>query len=395
MNINDSKGNNGRPRGNIMQLPTETLTEIMSYALGSVDLRCEEAMKWTSELQKPRPLLNLKLVCKRFHTISLEALSKRKHIDVNLIGPVPVDNKERMDEVHKYYTSLLMANFQPAIEKNRSQGVRISLLPALNSQIPPAGINWAPHDPQRPTGIDKDDATVRKVMVSHQAAAILLSAIMHSIVLKHPKLRLLIVFHEVDWMVSRFREEEEGQSVTLAPKVNPFWDLTGVCGIVYHWRWLREQCKKQHKNFSDVFLTPNIALALNVDHRWGWDSYLPRKTVVITALQADPEALARHAFDFSLAKLIATWSDSPDAQWSRGTVARPVRHYIPGYPKKVVCSENQVFAQWLTTICRDSHNTMCFVIRGAGTSEVARPSDVATKLEAPSGRTLMIHTFCR
>ncbi|KAL6245896.1 hypothetical protein RBB50_007049 [Rhinocladiella similis] len=393
-NASNSVANDGLPEAKIMQLPTEVLTEIIYYTLASVELCCSGAMKWTNELRKPLPLLDLQLTCKRFHTMSLQVLSNRKYLTVNLIGPVPVTDIKRMNQVHKYYTSLLMTNFQPAIEKQGGQEVLINLLPELNSQIPPAGINWAPCDPQRPPCIDKDDVTVRKVMVSHQAAAILLSAIMRSIVLRHPNLRLRVVFHDVDWMCPGYRDEK-AQDLRRVPLFNPFWDLTGVCGIIYHWRWLRENCGEQRDKFSDVFTTPTIALAINVHLRWAWDNYTPPKADVITALDAGGTVLAKDVFEFSLARLTETWMDSPGAQWSRESVARPVRHYIPGYPEKVVCSENKVFAQWLTTICQDSHYTTCFAVRGAGSSQVAQVSDIAMELEAPGGRTLMMHSYCR
>ncbi|KIW11390.1 hypothetical protein PV08_10690 [Exophiala spinifera] len=377
---------------NIFHLPTEILTEIISFALDSIDLCCSGAMKFTPYLEKPRPILDLQLTCKRFHCISLQALSKRGHVTVNLVGPVPIKDRESMKQVHKYYTSLLMAHFQPAIEKQRRQ-VLINLLPELNSQYPPAGINWAPCDPKCPPRADKDDATVRRVMVSHQAAAILVSGIMRSISLKHPGLRLRIAVHDVDWMCPDYRHPPAEDS-QQRPRIIPFWDLTGVCGVVYHWRWLRVYCG-EHNEFSDVFTTSTIAVAVNTHLRMAWDNYVPAKSAVITALSAGGTALAHHVFQASLTKLMNTWVGGPMAEWSRTTVASPVRVYIPGYQEKVVCAENMTFAQWLTTICANSLYTKCFALRGVGARQVAGPTEMALELDEPGGRTLMLHGCCR
>ncbi|KAK5413427.1 hypothetical protein LTR06_004854 [Exophiala xenobiotica] len=108
-------------------LPNEVLSCIIRHALGP-------------NLSLQNTLLDLKLTCRRFHDIVNDLLITPKTINVQLLGPVPVGDRERITEASNYYRDKLWTRLLPAIRTNRAYNVVIHIIPELHSQR--ATVNW-------------------------------------------------------------------------------------------------------------------------------------------------------------------------------------------------------------------------------------------------------------
>ncbi|KAK5267847.1 hypothetical protein LTR99_009699 [Exophiala xenobiotica] len=370
-------------------LPNEVLSCIIRHALGPVTrLSCPELFDRVQNLSLQNTLLDLKLTCRRFHDIVNDLLITPKTINVQLLGPVPVGDRERITEASNYYRDKLWTRLLPAIRTNRAYNVVIHIIPELHSQR--ATVNWEHRNYPGVLHGRKDDLTARKAMTSHLAAAFVLASIMYKILARYPQFRVSLVFYEVDESrPARALVEDEAPP---KPEVLPFWDYKSICCIIYHWRWLYNFRRPGDNNVRNFFKLPTLAVAIDYTSRRPGDIWTPRQDVIGGVIT--PLALSQYLFDFCSNMVHQAWT-TRQPLWSDATVRPAVRHYIPGFRgRSILCSEDRRFALWLTTTSLQTNPMRCFAVQRAERSaSLPLNRQVAVEVNVPNGRTPLIDSW--
>jgi hypothetical protein len=328
------------------------------------------------------------LTCRRFHDIVNDLLITPKTINVQLLGPVPVGDRERITEASNHYRDKLWTRLLPAIRTNRAYNAVIHIVPELHSQR--ATVNWEHRNYPGVLHGRKDDLTARKAMTSHLAAALVLASIMYKILVRYPQFRVNIVFYEVD--ESRPAHALVEDEAPPKPEVLPFWDYKSICCIIYHWRWLYNFRRPGDNNVRNVFNLPTLAVAIDYTSRRPGDIWTPRQDVIGGVIT--PLALSQYLFDFCSNMVHQAWT-TRQPLWSDATVRPAVRHYIPGFRgRSILCSEDRRFALWLTTTSLQTNPMRCFAVQRAERSaSLPLNRQVAVEVDVPNGRSPLIDSW--
>lgn len=317
-------------------------------------------------LRRQCSVVQLRLVSHHFRALIDSLLAKYLTKDIWLAGPVPFDDRGRLEAVCSVWMFSLRMILSPLLQSSSLFKMKVHLLPELRSMH--AEVNWDmncrslnPEDaPEQPM---KDDYTAAKAMTGHYTAAVILSQMLKNIfqanidAVKRGKVH--VTFYEVDGTslnVPHFMSEQSQPQ----PAILPFWEFDAVDSIVRHWQWIRGAPHGPYRKLRSSMTLPVFAMA--------------------TEMALPPGALFEHC---SRTIQNAWHRGQPWVPAPRLAVARMMVK-LPWVPWTVYCPRTSLYAIWLTTLSPRRVDTGCFALRGVEVLRVGDDRRYAVDMERPT-----------